>query len=904
MRCSFAVRYSKIMDDIMAQARFLTRVKGKHPMYEGVKIKRNVLIELNWIKRSIFYELEYWSFFTLKHNLDVMHIEKNVLESISNTLLMNDKSKDTTKARQDLKRLGIRSGLWLGQNKNGKCTKPHAAYSFTPGDKKSFVSSSKELNYQMDVAKPIIELCLFFKQICSQTLMEDDMLKAQSKVIDILCNLELIYPPGFFDIMIHLVIHLPLEALEGGPIRPRWMYPFERFMKKLKIYVRNKAKSKSSIAEGYVAEESLNFSSHYFRDVTMKFNRPDRNMDCHPPTCQFQVFRTICKSIGLRSVIRIDHQELKKVIWYVLHNSPEIDKYRVKFKSQFPNKDMKEEFPGWFGSQIRQRHVDKDLGVSASSELFALACETTRTPISVNSCVVNGVRFVVHNRDERRTTQNSSICSPSEDGEMYYGQLEQILEFSYMSFKTVLFRVKWFDTSNKGRVKHLVIRNNITQILANEDDPDIIHVDNSSDLALTTTLNYLEIPALRINGQSIDVDAPLDIINVDEDNDIIDDEDVLPHDLADSDNEDLVNMSQGVTEVTVAVMIVPLNMSQPEVAEAVGTRKQNLGGRKSGRMHTRKETRNLGLKKITDELGPQPIRFEWKDNGTMLPLGDHSAHWANLIGEIVREFSMHFGSWRSIPPERKAGPHMQSELWPDIRKGIDQHLGKIYTDNKLSLKSDYWVKNPDDETYDVEAIRSRRPANISAEDWDAQIRFWSDPKNMARCAQNAQNRAKSTVMQSSATQEYPSLIQTCFDTHTVGDIFLRDEDRRLYEEMVRLHGLGTYTDDQIMAMVHQGKQRGHIPGVDRVLAGTGKDVLDVPVPRCNHTSDVDELKRSNKQLSKQIDMIMKAMSSDDRYSQLFTQLQSQHESESGSGCGAGENDESGDDEDADEDADS
>ncbi|GKC00707.1 hypothetical protein Tco_0986843 [Tanacetum coccineum] len=53
-------------------------------------------------------------------------------------------------------------------------------------------------------------------------------------------------------------------------------------------------------------------------------------------------------------------------------------------------------------------------------------------------------------------------------------------------------------------------------------------------------------------------------------------------------------------------------------------------------------------------------------------------------------------------------------------------------------------------------------------------------------------------------------------------------------------------------------------------------------------------------------MITKAMSSDDRMSQLFTQLQSQRESGSGSGSGAGEDDESeddesGDDEDADED---
>ncbi|GKC43932.1 hypothetical protein Tco_1061654 [Tanacetum coccineum] len=625
-------------DQIQAQlARLPTRVKGKHPSYGGVKIKRNVLVELNWTKRSIFYELEYWSFLTLKHNLDIMHIEKNVLEAILNTLLMNDKSKDTAKARQDLKKLGIRSGLWLGQTKNGKCSKPQAAYSFSPENRKKFcqfikgvklpdgfgsnfkhkvtdndtnitglkshdchIMMQRLLPYGLqqylpdEVAKPIIELCSFFKQICSATLMEDDMLKAQSKVVDILCNLELIYPPAFFDIMIHLVIHLPLEALEGGPIRPRWMFPFERFMKKLKGYVRNKAKPEGSIAEGYVAEEALTFSSHYFRDVTTKFNRPDRNVDPPPPTCQFQVFRSLCKSIGLRSVIRFDAQELKKVIWYVLHNSPEIDTYRSQFKSKFPNKDMKEEFPNWFGSQIRQRHVDNDPGVSATSELFALACGPTPTPISVNSCVVNGVRFVVHNRDERRTTQNSGICSPGgNDGEMYYGQLQEILEFSYLSFKVVLFRVKWFDTRNEGRkVQRLVLRNNMTQILTKdeafkddqyilatqvkqcfyledmarrpphwkvvehvnhkkfsdggvivvEEDPDVIHFDNSSDLPLSTSLNDLNNATLHIDGQSTEVDAPPDIIDLDKDDDIIDDEDALPHDLADSDDEDLVNV--------------------------------------------------------------------------------------------------------------------------------------------------------------------------------------------------------------------------------------------------------------------------------------------------------------------------------------------------------------------------
>ncbi|GJU59847.1 hypothetical protein Tco_1237613, partial [Tanacetum coccineum] len=220
-----------------------------------------------------------------------------------------------------------------------------------------------------EVAKPIIELCLFFKQICSATLIEDDMLKAQSKVVDILCNLELTYPSAFFDIMIHLVIHLPLKAFEGWHIRP---------------------------------EEALTFSSHYFQDVTTKFNHPDSNVDPPPPTCQFQVFRSVCKSIGLRSVIRFDAQELKKVKWYVLHNIPEIDTYRSQFKSLFPNKDMKQKFPEWFGSQICQRHIDnhKDPEVSTTSELFTLACGPTWTPISINSCVVNSVRYVVHSRND------------------------------------------------------------------------------------------------------------------------------------------------------------------------------------------------------------------------------------------------------------------------------------------------------------------------------------------------------------------------------------------------------------------------------------------------------------------------------------------------------------------------
>nr|GEY73877.1 hypothetical protein [Tanacetum cinerariifolium] len=539
-------------DEILAQLdRLPTRVKGKHLSYEGVKIKRNA------------------------HSIKGVKLPDGFGSCFKHKVTDNDTNITGIKSHD----CHIMMQRLL----------PYGLHQYLP-DK---------------IAKPIIELCSLFKQICSATLIEDDMLKAQIKVVDILCDLELIYPLTLFDIIIHLVIHLPLEALEGGPIRPRWMFPFKRYTKKLKGYVRNKAKLEGSIAEGYVAKEAL-------LSVLITFGMLPRNLI------------------------------------------------------------------------IRQRNVDnnKDPQVSTTSELSALACGPTWTPISVNSCVVDGVRYVVYSRNERCTTQKRGICSPGLEEKMYYGQIQEILEFKYLLFKVMLFRVKWFDTHNQGRkVKRLVLRNNMTQIYCREDDPDIIHFDNSSDLPLSTSLNDLDNATFHIDGQSTEVDAPPDIFDVhDEDDGIIDDEDALPYDLADFDDEDLINVDDdGVDKMSVDV----------------------------ARSHD----------------------------------GD--------------------GGGEDRPPT---------------------------------------------------------PCTH---------------RNIARAAQNRQNREKSTVIsrqgsrslarlrdemrQSSATQEYPSLIDTFFVTHTVNGVFNRDEDRLIYEEIRRLEAMNTYTDDAINRLARRGKQRGHIPGVGRVL---------------------------------------------------------------------------------------
>ena len=56
-----------------------------------------------WKKRSIFWDFPYWSMLLIRHNLDVMHIEKNVFENVFNTVMnMSGKPKDTSKSRQEL----------------------------------------------------------------------------------------------------------------------------------------------------------------------------------------------------------------------------------------------------------------------------------------------------------------------------------------------------------------------------------------------------------------------------------------------------------------------------------------------------------------------------------------------------------------------------------------------------------------------------------------------------------------------------------------------------------------------------------------------------------------------------------------------------------------------------------
>ena len=82
--------------------------------------------------------------------------------------------------------------------------------------------------FDNDVCSALVELSNYFTELCSKTVHLEVLEQLEHDIAIILCKLEMIFPPSFFDVMVHLAVHLAREVRVGGPVRYRWMYPIER----------------------------------------------------------------------------------------------------------------------------------------------------------------------------------------------------------------------------------------------------------------------------------------------------------------------------------------------------------------------------------------------------------------------------------------------------------------------------------------------------------------------------------------------------------------------------------------------------------------------------------------------------------------------------------------------------
>jgi hypothetical protein len=85
-------------------------------------------------------------------------------------------------------------------------------------------------------------------------------------MIETMCMLEMCFPPSFFDMQQHLVIHLVDQIDTLGPLYLHSIFPYERYLAVLKSYVRNRAHPEGSIMEGYTTEEVVECYADYVKD--------------------------------------------------------------------------------------------------------------------------------------------------------------------------------------------------------------------------------------------------------------------------------------------------------------------------------------------------------------------------------------------------------------------------------------------------------------------------------------------------------------------------------------------------------------------------------------------------------------------------------------------------------------
>ena len=98
---------------ILTREKILEKINGIFNSWgkRNIKHDKSKVNSTNcWKKKYIFFNLEYWKYLHVRHNSDVMHIEKNVCESIINTFLnIVGKTKDGLNSHLSLVEMGLRT---------------------------------------------------------------------------------------------------------------------------------------------------------------------------------------------------------------------------------------------------------------------------------------------------------------------------------------------------------------------------------------------------------------------------------------------------------------------------------------------------------------------------------------------------------------------------------------------------------------------------------------------------------------------------------------------------------------------------------------------------------------------------------------------------------------------------
>ncbi|XP_076905656.1 uncharacterized protein LOC143561454 [Bidens hawaiensis] len=306
-----------------------------------------------------------------------------------------------------------------------------------------------------DVRNTITKLCLFFNNIHSKVIDVEQLDKWEKDIYVTLCELEMYFPPSFFDIMVHLIAHIVQEIKACGPVYLRYMYPFERYMGVLKGHVRNRNRPEGSIIEGYTSEEVIEFCKGYMEGVDsvgVPKTRHSGRLEGHAV-------------VGLKAIIpnREDVQTTHLVVLkHMACLAPYVNEHMEMLRSTNPNKDdiwyiktQNKELSRWMRNKVKEIDVDetvKRLGDGPDCRVKSYQ------GYDINGCY--SYTFYTSDRDKKSAVQNSGVTLIASTTELYgqrretmikiakdsyYGVIQEIWELDYHDFKIPLFRCKWVN---------------------------------------------------------------------------------------------------------------------------------------------------------------------------------------------------------------------------------------------------------------------------------------------------------------------------------------------------------------------------------------------------------------------------------------------------------------------------
>jgi hypothetical protein len=113
------------------------------------------------------------------------------------------------------------------------------------------------------IRETLFGLCNFFDVISRKSIGLKQLDALQEEIVVILCELEIYFPPVFFDIMVHLPIHLMDDIIHLGLTFLHNMMPFERLNGVIKGFVRNRSRPDGSISKGFLTYECVSFCQNY-----------------------------------------------------------------------------------------------------------------------------------------------------------------------------------------------------------------------------------------------------------------------------------------------------------------------------------------------------------------------------------------------------------------------------------------------------------------------------------------------------------------------------------------------------------------------------------------------------------------------------------------------------------------